>query len=152
MRRTTIALTIISAASLLIAAPAEKQVAAIPLNDIGESTVILGELRRPIGEEVTIHGYKFTNGPLDDCFFVQTLNGKKFEPGTTVQIPSIRDWPEKTEATIRGYEEGTIRFLDLKDSNFGPRDERFHPHQAIFLRFHVVKLIAPQNLKLGAEK
>jgi len=78
--------------------------ARIPVTDIGERTVIMGDLRQPIGQEVTIYGYKFTNGPYHDCFRVETVDGRRLPTSTYVHIRGIAAWPDKTVATIRGYE------------------------------------------------
>ncbi len=150
-RITSFSLASIVAISLLISAAAKKEILSIPLSDICKRTVILGHLRRPIGEEVTVSGYKFTNGPGDDCFFVEALSGEILEPATTLQIPGISEWKDNTKATLRGYEEGSIRFLQEGDTNYGLNDPRFHSHQTIFLHFHVLKVVEPRNLKLKAD-
>src|SRR5258705_12528400 len=92
--------------------------ARIPVTDIGERTVILGDLRHTIGQEVTTYGYKLTNGPYRDCFRVETVDGRRLAPSTYVHIRGIAAWPDKTVATIRGYETGTIRYLHIEDTNY----------------------------------
>ncbi len=125
--------------------------ARIPVTDIGVRSVILGDLRRPIGQEVTIHGYKFTNGPYRDCFRVETVDGERLAPSTYVHIRGIAAWPDKTVATIRGYETGTIRYLHIEDTNYFDESD-LKPHQTIFLRFEALKIIEPAGISLGEDR
>src|ERR1700749_5051208 len=83
----------------------------ISLADIGRSTVVLGELGRPIGEELTIHGRSQPPGGNNGgaSFLVDRVNGKKLNQPLNLDVLGIDHWLEGTEATIRGYENGKIR-------------------------------------------
>lgn len=142
-------LTLAVFALLLAGCAATKQ--RIPLADVGSRTVILGCLGRPIGEEITIHGYKEPPRPMQgsECFRVDTVNGERVERPTVINVRGIREWPSKTESTIRGYEAGDIRFEHITDANYGPDDPRFKTHQLIWMSFEGVEVIKPANLKLG---
>ncbi|HWY31454.1 MAG TPA: hypothetical protein VNX46_11895, partial [Candidatus Acidoferrum sp.] len=74
-------------------------------SDIGRRTVILGDLGRPIGEEVTIHGRTQTpniyNGGAS--FLVDSVDGQKLERSVALNVRGITGWVVGTEATIRGY-------------------------------------------------
>jgi hypothetical protein len=120
-------------------------------SDIGRRTVILGDLGRPIGEEVTIHGRTQTpniyNGGAS--FLVDSVDGQKLERSVALNVRGITGWVVGTEATIRGYEVGDIRFEHIDDLNFGPDDPRFKTHQVIWMSFEPLEIIAPKNLKIG---
>jgi hypothetical protein len=125
----------------------------VPATKIGDELVILGDLGLPIGKQVTISGHKHAIGPLRDIFLVETVNGDPVPPETRVTISGIESWPEKTIATLRGCEVGTLRFLQLNETNYGRHDERWKgPHQTLFLRFEVSEIVEPTGLKLAKEK
>ncbi|SRR6266705_5440510 len=123
----------------------------IPLSDIGQRTVILGALGRPIGEEVTIHGHKWATPHMGAFNFqVDTLNGELLKRSVNIMVRGIEKWPDNTEATIRGYEAGDIRFEHNNDGNWGGADDtRFRTHQIIWMSFEGVEVVKPTNLKLG---
>jgi hypothetical protein len=151
--------------SLLLALPAyliwsittPKAIAAEPAptqmqaGEIGNRTIILGDLGHPIGEELTIHGKKVTNGPLHQ-FRVDTVNNQLLEHSMAVNIEGIDQWSDGTEATMRGCELGEIRYRHIEDGNFGPDDPRFKSHQMIFLSFHPTKLLEPNGLKIAPRR
>ena len=120
---------------------------AMAAGDVGKKVEIIGDLGVPVGKKVTITGRKERNGPLANWFWVATVDGKKKEIG--IQIDGISHWPDGTEATLSGAEVGTLKFLTLKMTNYGPNDSRWKgPHQKLFLRFQVNKIVAPANLVL----
>ena len=87
------------------------------------------------------------SGPNE--FRVDTVNGEKLESPTVVNVRGTDKWPSNTEATIRGYEAGDIRFEHIDDANYGPDDPRFKTHQVIWMSFEGVEVVKPTNLKLG---
>jgi hypothetical protein len=115
--------------------------------------VITGALGVPIGEEVTIHGHKTRPAGPDSGteFLVDTINGNKLQPPAEVGIRGIEKWRYDQEATIRGYEIGTIRFLHAEDTNISPR-EKFTPRQVLLLNFRAIEVLGQANLKLGASR
>ena len=125
----------------------------VPLSDIGRQTVILGELGRPIGEEVTIHGH--TQAPNipnhGTTFLADSVDGKKLERPVGLDIRGILGWPDGTEAIIRGYEFGRIQYLHSDDGNGPPGDPdpRFKTYQIIWMSFEPLEIISPKNLKIG---
>jgi hypothetical protein len=60
----------------------------VPLSDIGQKTVILGALGRPIGEDITIHGRKEPRRPMSgpNEFRVDTVNGAKLKEPTIINV------------------------------------------------------------------
>ena len=139
-------------AMLVSGCVATKTSSLVPAADVGDRITILGDLRRPIGDEMTIHGYKFRNGPYNNCFQVDTVDGKRTDTSRYVVIPGIGDWPEKTVATIHGYEVGTIEILGPDDSNFAPGDSRYKRRQSVFMTFRALEIVEPKTLKLGDER
>ena len=120
---------------------------AVSCSEIGRTILIQGELGKPVGSEITITGEKRANGPFADDFWVETVDGKALKKGITV--PGIETWPDGTKATLRGYEEGKLRYLHLDETNFGPHDSRWHgPYQTLFMTFRVIKVIAPTGLRI----
>jgi hypothetical protein len=121
----------------------------IPLTEIGQRTIVLGLLGRPIGEELTIHGRKQT--PRQDnggnSFLVDRVNGQKFDHPVGLNVLGINHWPEGTEATIRGYEDGEIRYEHIDDGNWSPDNPRFKPRQIILMTF-AGTAARPPNLEL----
>jgi hypothetical protein len=116
----------------------------IPVSGIGRQAVILGELGRPIGEEVTIHGHKESPTMLNGVhsFFVDILNGHKLEHPIGIDVDGIRGWPNNTEATIRGYEVGVILFEHAGDDNIAASagDTTFKPYQVISMSFKPLEI------------
>jgi hypothetical protein len=104
----------------------------------------------PIGEEITIQGMKFTNGPLAGQFRVDELNGKRLSPGVILSVAGMRDWPDKAEATLRGHEEANIRYCSVQDGNLSSEAAaKFVPQQKIYEYFRVREVITPKDLKIG---
>jgi hypothetical protein len=133
------------------AVAAEPAPAQLQAGEIGNRTIILGYLGHPIGEELTIHGKKLTHLPLIE-FRVDTVNDKKLERTMGITIDGIDQWPDGTEATMRGYEVGEIRYQHMEDGNYGPDDPRFRSRQMIFLSFRPTKLLEPNGLKIAPRR
>jgi hypothetical protein len=128
-----------------------------PVTDVGRKMIILGGLLRPVGQEVTIHGHKMSeahhNGPLEaGSFFVDAVDGEKLDHPVVLRVRGIHEWRGDTEATIRGYEVGTLRFEHIEDANYGPDDPRFTPHQVMWMHFEPQAVTQPKSLKIGDEK
>jgi lipopolysaccharide export LptBFGC system permease protein LptF len=134
------------------AAEAKKKVVTIEASDVGEGTIIRGDLGLPIGEEVTIHGKKLANPLSAHTFLVDTVNYQKREQSRTVNVVGIQKWPAGTEATIRGYEEGMIRFLHAEDTNIAEGDATFKPHQFLGLSFRPIEVSKPKGLELAPDR
>lgn len=131
-----------------IAASGDGRAIKIPARDIGKKAVILGHLEIPIGRKAIIHGMKKKLGPDANCFIFDTLYGKPIaadgQKAIFVRCRGIADWPDGTEATIEGREQGTIMYWDM-DAN---GDKRLPARQAIFLQFDVEKVVEPRGLKI----
>ena len=125
--------------------------AKVKASEIGNGIIILGDLGHPIGEDLTIHGTKTTNGPGIE-FRVDKVNNQILDRSMGITIDGIDQWPDGTEATMRGYEVGTIRYLHLEDTNFGSNDPRYKLHQTIFLSFRPTKILEPKGLKIAPRR
>jgi hypothetical protein len=121
----------------------------ISVSQIGSEIEIIGKLGIPIGQEVIITGKKEANGPIQNCFWVKEINGKKLNGVMGIKINGIANWQDGTTAKLQGHEIGTLAFLHLRHTNYGLNDSRWKgPHQTVFLQFSVTKIISPKNLKL----
>lgn len=123
----------------------------VPVADIGRGTIVLGGLGRPVGQEVSIHGHKLGRHPMQSAgaFLVDLVDGQKLGHPVTIYGRGISEWPDDTEATVRGYEVATIRFEHIDDANYGPDDPRFRPHQVAWLHFEPSEVVEPKRLKIG---
>jgi hypothetical protein len=150
MRTVTSSIALVALIAL-VAGAVEKKPERVSASDVGSKIVIVGRLGVPLGHEVVIHGEKITNGPLRDCFFVDAVDGKKLERKTTVQIRGIENWPDKQQASIRGYEAGVVRYSQARELNLSPNNPRFKQHQTVYLSFYVVKIVEPDGLTLDTK-
>jgi hypothetical protein len=66
-----------------------------------------------------------------------------------IRVKGAAAWPEKTKATLRGHEVGTIEFTHSEDGNPAPGVPGPEPHQVMYLRFEVLDVLEPKGLKLG---
>ena len=121
----------------------------IKATDIGDKFLVIGDSGYPLGQEITIRGHKTNAGLGDNNFDVEAIDGKK--QSLIIEVDGIQSWPDKTGATLRGYEEGYIRYLNVKDTQL-PNGAHFTPRQRIFVGFHANKVVEPTDLKLSAEK
>jgi hypothetical protein len=138
---------------LLVGAEPATRPSRVPGHEIGSGVIILGELGLPVGQETTVRGVKKSVGPLQEMFTVETIAGKAAPDGLRIQVDGIARWPDGTKATLRGNEVGTLRFVHLSETNFGPGDDRWKgPHQELFLSFHVSEVIAPHGLEVARER
>ena len=127
------------------AGAAEKQT--LPAASVGKDIEIVGTLGVPVGKVVTIKGHKTSGVTVGNLFEVTSLDGKAAKLVVTVE--GIDDWPDGTEAQLVGSEEGTLKFLTLEMTNYGPNDPRWKgPYQKLFLSFKVKKIVSPANLAL----
>ncbi len=111
--------------------------ARIPYETISNGHIVLGHLG-PLGEMMTIHGtiHHQKNNRDEACLEVETVNGQPRSGMVIVSgISGIHEWAEGTEATMSGYEVGTI----------GPSWNGMPP-QSISLRFCVYKVVEPKDL------
>jgi hypothetical protein len=129
----------------LAALAAKSAITKIAAKEVGNSVLVIGNLGHPLGEEITIKGHKTENGKGDNCFDVEVVNGEKYQ--VLIDVSGIESWPNKTAATLRGYEEGYIRFLQEKETGTSST-EKFTSHQEAFVDFHVNSVIEPASLKL----
>ncbi len=116
--------------------------------DVGAKTVILGELGRAVGEEVTIRGRKIRDGGRGDLFLVEAVDGRRLEQAVEVEIRGIAAWAEHTVATLRGCEIGTVRFARGENGNPRPSAE-CKVGQRILLTFEVREVVEPAGLVMG---
>ena len=138
---------------LLVAATPATRPTPIKAERIGDDTVVLGQLGVPVGQEVTIRGHKRRLGPIACMFSVDTIDGKAAPIATRVEVAGVGTWPDGTAATLKGCEVGTLRYLHLWETNFGPEDDRWKgPHQELFLTFEVSEVVEPATLKLDSAK
>jgi hypothetical protein len=142
-------IALLGSVCLLIGAAARKELTRVSHSEIGKNIVLVGDLGRPIGEEVTIQGYKIGGNIYGDCFHVDSLNGVPFNGPFWIRVKGVREWPDKTKATLRGHEVGTVEFTHSEDGNLAPSVPGPEPHQVVYLRFEVLDILKPKNLKLG---
>ena len=120
----------------------EKQ--ALPADSIGKEIEIVGALGVPVGKVVTIKGRKTSNFTVGNLFEVTSLDGKATK--LVVIVDGIEDWPDGTDAELVGFEEGTLKFLTLEMTNYGPNDPRWKgPYQKLFLTFKIKKIVSRSN-------
>jgi hypothetical protein len=144
------AILLCSAMALLLAANPSTRPTPIQGDSIGADVVVLGQLGVPVGQEVTIGGHKKAVGPFPDMFSVDTIDGKNAPAGIRLEVAGVGAWPDGTAATLKGCEVGTLRYLQLSETNFGPDDDRWKgPHQQLFLKFEASEVVKPANLKLS---
>jgi hypothetical protein len=136
------------ASSLLAGCAATKSL--VLASDVGNQTVVLGWLGRPIGTELAIHGHKLPWEVKSDprAFLVDSVDGQKLARPVALFVRGIQAWPDNAEATIRGQEVGVIEFGYAFAS--GPPDEP--RRQIVNMSFEPLEVIEPKNLKLGDEK
>ena len=156
MRTNAINIALLGSVSVLFAACHSVPRGRVPVSEIGKNVIIVGDLGRPIGEEVTIHGYKFSDSFYRDRFMVDSLDGKPLPPApisTSLHVSGIAEWPDNTKATLRGQEVGIVGFTHWGDGNPPPDEEgKFKPQQIIYLHFEVLDIVEPKGLKLGTER
>lgn len=149
-RRST---AVCAALLVLIGAEPATRPSQIARPDIGDSVIIVGDLGLPVGQETTITGIKKANGPLQDMFTVEAIDGVAAPKRLRIRVDGIGNWTDGTRATLRGYEIGTLRFLHLDETNFGPNDDRWTgPYQKLFLSFHVSEVTAPKGLEVSPKR
>jgi hypothetical protein len=144
----------------LVSVAAQVTAVKIEANQIGGTYLATGYTGYLLGEEITIRGHKTSiavrgtgliggiRGTGDSTFQVEEINDKK--QVLPIQVEGIESWPDKTAATLRGYEQGYIRFLHLEDTKL-PKGSDFVPRQVAFVTFHVTEIIEPKTLQLGNE-
>ncbi len=118
-----------------------------PANEIGKKLLIIGDLGVPLGEEVTISGEKRKNGPLDEWFWVEQLNGKRLAFRLGIQVNGISEWPDGTKASLVGFERGVVEYLHDYQTNIAP-EAPYTAHQTAFLGFVPSKIVSPKGLEL----
>jgi len=124
----------------------------ISYTKIGSSILIEGDLGQPVGAEVEIQGFKETNGPLANWFWVESIDGKRLDSKRGIQVNGVSKWKDGTRATLSGHETGILKFLALNETNYGPNDSRWNgPHQIIHLRFEVDRVVEPKELGVERE-
>ena len=133
---------------VLLAADQPAQPVRFQSHDIGVKVIILGALGLPVGEEMVIHGKTVFAGKGSNGFHVDQVNGKRLQPGRSISVDGIEDWPLGTEAEIRGYEKGSLEFTDIRKTGFAHNDPRFVLRQDLLLWFHVVDVLKPRDLKI----
>jgi hypothetical protein len=133
----------------------------IDANQIGNTFLVQGYTGHLLGEEITIKGHKTKyavrgtgviggiRGTGDSTFAVEAINDEK--QGFPIQVEGIESWPDKTDATLRGYEQAYIRFMHSEDIN-PPQGSDFVPRQTAFITFHVTEIIEPKTLRLDNER
>jgi hypothetical protein len=132
-----------------VAAKSPMRPKAIDVHAIGEEAIIHSDLDEPIGVELVISGRKTVNGPLQNMFFVETVNGRAARRKVMISVNRINDWPDGTTATLRGYEEGTLRYLHARETNVSPEAaEKWVPRQTLFVSFQVEEVVEPRDLKV----
>ncbi|HVS70332.1 MAG TPA: hypothetical protein VHQ47_03665 [Phycisphaerae bacterium] len=120
---------------------------------IGNDVVVVGDLGVPVGQEITIEGHKQADGPLADMFWVDTVDGKRLPGARGVEVVGIGGWRDGTVARLRGREVGTLRYVQLGDTNVGPDPNGWKgAYQRLFLRFEVSEVIAPAGITLDGGK
>ena len=127
-------------------AKSEDKVQEVYASAVGQGTVIMGMLGKPIGQEVTIHGRKVTN-LFTDLFVVDMIDGEKCTPSATIHVSGIENWPDNTQATLYGHEIGTIRFKGIGDTQLRP-GAKVKPVQMVILNFVTIKIVEPKGLKM----
>lgn len=119
-------------------------------NAVGTKVVIIGNLGVPVGKVVTIAGSKVREGPGDRQFRVTSVDGQKIN--MRIEVEGIKNWPDGTEATLKGAEVGTLKMLTLEMTNYGPNDPRWKgAQQHLFLEFKVEKIVTPIHLRLDKD-
>lgn len=127
---------------ILPAGAAEKQT--LPADSVGKDIEIVGALGVPVGKVVKVKGRKASSVTVGNLFEVTSVDGKAAKVVVTVE--GIEDWPDGTEAELVGSEEGTLKFLTLEMTNYGPNDPRWKgPHQQIFLTFKIGKIVSRRD-------
>ena len=119
----------------------------VSANAIGSTIIVIGDLGLPVGKVVTIIGRKVHEGPGGNQFRVTSVDGRTINMG--INVRGIEEWPDGTEATLKGAEVGTLKFLTKEMTNYGKDDPRWKaPHQQLFLEFVVDNIVSPANLRL----
>ena len=119
---------------------------------IGSSILIEGDLGQPVGAVVEVQGFKETNGPLANWFWVESIDGKRLDSKRGIQVNGVSKWRDGTRATLSGHETGILKFLALNETNYGPDDSRWNgPHQVIHLTFEVDRVVEPKGLGVERE-
>ena len=109
-------------------------------DQIGSSIIVMGDLNQPVGKELTIHGFRRSVVKDYDRFEVDEVDGRRINPPIAVGILHIDKWPEGTEATMRGYEHGTLRYTDQRETGLANHSP-FTPKQVLYLLFEPVAMI-----------
>jgi hypothetical protein len=133
----------------------ESDVKQIDSDDIGRTVIVLGNLGRPLGEKMTIQGRKLTTEDGlkgDTTFEVQKIDGEALDRPRRVNIDGIGSWVRHQEATIVGYERGTIQFLYAEHTSLSLEAAlKFTPRQRAFVEFVPYRVEAPDGTKLNAK-
>lgn len=116
--------------------------------DIGDTSVIYGQLNRLIGEEMTIHGAAVKS--MGGNFRVDAVNGEKVD-GREITVLGARSWPSGTKATLRGEEESRIELLQPEDSSKSPDELGSKYRQKLLCAFKASEVLEPQGLTLEDE-
>ena len=158
--KTRTALVLAAIVVALANVAAELKTITIDAHQIGNNFVVRGYTGHLLGEEIIIKGHKYNYalrrdgrvggvfGNGDRTFVVEAINDKK--DGLSIQVEGIESWPDQTAATLRGYEQCSIRYLQADDSK-PPKGPDFKPYQEAFTTFHVTEIIEPKTLQLGNE-
>lgn len=158
MRHASIPVVVVMVSLLAIAnfrsleSAQQPEVQRLSYTKIGSSILIEGNLGLPVGAVVEIQGFKETNGPLPNWFWVESIDGKQLDSKRGIQVNGVSKWRDGTRATLSGHETGILKFLTLKETNYGPDDSRWNgPHQVIHLTFEVDRVVEPKGLVVERE-
>ncbi len=122
-------------------------------NEIGKSILIDGDFDRPVGSVIKIQGYKESNGPLVNWFWVESVDGKLLESKRGIGVSGISKWKDGTKATFIGHERGILRFHTLGETNVDNDSTKGKgPNQILTLFFEVERIEDPSGLKLDKEQ
>ena len=157
--RLTLVFAAIGVALCSVAAKLETQT--IDASQLGGNYLVKGYTGHLLGEEITIRGHKTNNtirgtgivggfrGTGKSTFQVEAVNDEKNV--FPIQVEGIESWPDKTDATLRGYEQAYFRFTRPEDAK-SPKGSDFVPHQTVIVTFHVTEIVEPKTLQLDNEK
>lgn len=120
----------------------------VPADEIGKTVIITGTFGHPIGAIFTIEGETRENGPFHQ-FLVTAVDGKKLARQRLIDVEGIDEWPNKTKATLKGYEDGRVTYLRAEMTNVSPESAAtFQPKQELFLGFTTREVIQPKGLAI----
>jgi hypothetical protein len=116
--------------------------------DIGDTSVVYGQLNRPIGVEMIIHGA--AEKSMGGNFRVDAVNGVKVD-GREITVLGARSCPPGTKATLRGKEESKIALLPPENASKSPTEPGSKDRQKVLCAFKPSKVVEPQGLALKGE-